>query len=151
MKVESGPIGPIVIDTNVWISGWLSPQGAPARVSRQVLQRGEPVFSQPTFAELQERLWRPKFDRYVTIELRQRLLLFVNAIARWVDVSAEVEPQRYCRDRDDDKFIHAALVADAHWLVSGNDDLLVLRRVGEIRIVNPSAALKAFESSPAAK
>lgn len=39
-----------------------------------------------TFAELKERLWRPKFDRYVAMERRKALLADIESIALSVDV-----------------------------------------------------------------
>jgi putative PIN family toxin of toxin-antitoxin system len=51
----------VVIDTNVWLSAALSANGAPARVVRRVLAHGIPVFSEATFAELNTRIWKPKF------------------------------------------------------------------------------------------
>lgn len=107
----------VVIDTNVWISAALSKTGAPARLVRHVLDHGLPVFSSATFAELEARLWRPKFDRYLSMELRQRILHDLNAAAYWVEIPSGVASQTYCRDADDDKFIHStnrtsALVGD---------------------------------------
>ena len=54
-----------VVDTNVWIGAALPPTGAPAQVLRLVLLRGIVVFSEATFAELETRLWKRKFDRYI--------------------------------------------------------------------------------------
>lgn len=80
MKAEaSGLIA--VVDTNVWISGFLSKTGTPALVIRHLVANGRPVFSSTTFAELQDRLWRPKFDRYLSMEQRKRLLHDVDALA----------------------------------------------------------------------
>ena len=62
-----------VIDTNVWISGVLTRSGVPAQLVRQVVRLGHPVFSPETFAELKQRLWLPKFDRYVSMEDRRQL------------------------------------------------------------------------------
>ena len=73
MKVDTAPRR-VVIDTNVWISAALSRHGAPARFVRQALERQVPIFSTATFAEFQQRLWRPKFDPYLSIELRNRIL-----------------------------------------------------------------------------
>jgi predicted nucleic acid-binding protein len=39
------------------------------------------VFSQATFDELESRLWRPKFDRYLDLETRRLLLHDFNAVA----------------------------------------------------------------------
>ena len=128
----------LVVDTNVLISAALSSQGAPAQLMRKVLGEHTLVFSQPTFDELQTRLFRPKFDRYITLEQRQRLLHDFNACAHWVDL----EPYPvYCRDPDDDKFIATALQAQAHWLVSGDRDMLDATPQPKLSILSPAQAL----------
>ena len=111
----------LVIDTNVLISAALSAQGAPAAVVHMALAQHRLVFSQATFDELRTRLYRPKFDRYISLESRQHLLHDFNACAEWVEIA---EPGHYCRDRDDDKFIETALAANAQCLISGDKDLL---------------------------
>ena len=64
----------VVIETNVWISGLLTRTGTAALLTRHVVQNGQAVFTAQTFAELKDRMWRPKFDRYVTLEQRKKLL-----------------------------------------------------------------------------
>lgn len=139
MRAE--PARRIVIDTNVWISGFLTRTGVPAILSRWVVQNVQPVFSPDTFAELKERLWRPKFDRYLAMDDRKRLLHNIDAIACWVNVPSAISEKTYCRDRDDDKFIHAALAAQASLLVTGDNDLLCLHPLDDLRILTPRAAL----------
>ncbi len=101
----------LVVDTNVLISAALSSQGSPVGLLRLILEEHTLVFSQPTFDKLQTRLFRPKFDRYITLEQRMRLLHDFNACACWVDLA---EYPAYCRDPDDDKFIATALQAKAN-------------------------------------
>jgi len=132
----------VVIDTNVWISAALSKAGAPALVVSRVLEFGVPVFSAATFAELEARLWKPKFDRYLSMDLRRRILHDANAAAYWVNIPEPIALQRYCRDADDDKFIHTALAAAASWLVTGDQDLLVIRAELDVRIIAPAEALQ---------
>ena len=127
-----------VIDTNVLVSAALSARGAPARLVQWVLERGVLVFSQPTFDELKTRLYRPKFDRYISLELREAVLHDLSAAARWVEIG---EPARYCRDRSDDMFIETALVARAGILVSGDQDVLDAPAIAGLRILNPQQAL----------
>ena len=127
-----------MIDTNVLISAALSARGASARLVQQVLERGVLVFSQPTFDELKTRLYRPKFDRYISLELREAVLHDLSAAARWVEIG---EPARYCRDRSDDMFIETALVARAGVLVSGDQDVLDAPAIAGLRILNPQQAL----------
>lgn len=134
----------VVIDTNVWISAFLLKSSIPAELVRQVLAQGQPVFSPATFAELNERLWRPKFDRYLNMEDRKQLLHDADAVAHWVAVTPAIGAQAFSRDADDDKFIHAALAAGATLLVTGDDDLLCLNPPGDLRILTPRAALEAF-------
>jgi len=134
----------VVIDTNVWISGLLTRAGAPALLTRQVVRTGQPVLSPESYAELEERLWRPKFDRYITLEQRRAFLKDLQGIALWVEVPPAVAARTFCRDPADDKIIHAALAAEASWLVSGDQDLLVLSdslAAQGVKIVSPADAM----------
>lgn len=135
MKIER-----VVADTNVLISAALSPLSTPALVVYHVLQHGQFVFSSETFAELETRIWRPKFDRYISIERRHQLLHDFSASALWTTLPLPPR-QAYSRDPDDDMFIHTALRGNAHWLVSGDRDLLELSAVPGITIVSPADAL----------
>jgi putative PIN family toxin of toxin-antitoxin system len=131
----------VVVDTNVWISAALSPSGTPAQVVRRVLANAIPVLSEPTFAELEHRLWLPKFDRYLSLETRQAILHDLSAAAHWTEIPAEIASRAHCRDRDDDKFIHAALAANTAWLVTGDRDLLEVPIIQTLRIISPADAL----------
>lgn len=137
----------VVIDTNVWISAALSQAGAPALLVRQVLH-AIPVFSRRTFEELETRLWRPRFDRYLSMELRSSILHDLGAAACWVEIPPSIAAVAYSRDKDDDHFIHSALAAGAAWLVSGDQDLLSVQPPGGMRIITPAKALTLREFNP---
>jgi putative PIN family toxin of toxin-antitoxin system len=128
----------LVIDTNIFISAALSSKGAPAKLVQEALAHHRLVFSQPTFDELRTRLFRPKFDRYISLELRESLLHDLNASAHWVDIG---EPAVYCRDRDDDKFIETALKAQAQYFVSGDNDLLEASPLPTLTVISAQQAL----------
>jgi putative PIN family toxin of toxin-antitoxin system len=130
-----------VIDTHVLISAALSAHSAPGVVVRRVLAQGEVLFSEATFAELQTRMWRPKFDRYLTLESRKLILHDFRAVARWADIPPAVSTRRFCRDADDDKFLHLALAGAARVIVSGDKDLLDLGQVDTVQILSPAMAL----------
>ena len=146
MRAE--PAKRVVIDTNVWISAFLMKTGAPAGLVRQVLAHGEPVFSPATFAELDARIWRPKFDRYLDMDERKQLLHDANSLACWVTVPPAIAARTFCRDADDDKMIHAALAAQATLLVTGDDDLLCLHPLGGLNILTPREALEKLKRQP---
>lgn len=145
------PRGPaVVIDTNVWISGLLTRLGTPAQLTRNVVKFCRPVFTSDTSAELKQRLWLPKFDRYVSMEDRKKLLHDLDTVAFWITVPEKIARQTFCRDADDNKFIHAALAAGADWLVTGDRDLLVLSESlsgAGVRIVSPADAMQLPEFS----
>ena len=131
----------LVIDTNILINAAMSAQGAPAKLVRLALAQHRLVFSQATLSELRTRIYRPKFDRYISLESRESLLHDFNASALWVDVG---EPAVYCQDRDDDHFIELALKAQAHYLVSGDKDLPEAPLLAGLRIVSVHQALEAL-------
>jgi putative PIN family toxin of toxin-antitoxin system len=136
MKVER-----FVIDTNVLISAALLGGSVPAQWLSHVLQHGRLVFSDTTYAELETRMWRPKFDRYVSTDDRKSWLRDLQATAVWVAADATPDDP-VCRDPEDQKFIAAAIASRAAALVSGDQDLLVLKRVGEVPVCTPAQALK---------
>ncbi|PIT72571.1 putative toxin-antitoxin system toxin component, PIN family [Limnohabitans sp. JirII-31] len=128
----------LVIDTNVLISAALSTQGAPAKLVQLALAKHRLVFSQATFDELRTRLYRPKFDRFISLESRERLLHDFNACAHWVEIGV---PGLYCRDRDDDKMVETALQASAAALISGDKDLLDMVAIPGLQVLSPQQAL----------
>ena len=87
----------VVIDTNVWISAILSSKGNPAEVVARAAGSLAHVFSQDTFSELETRIWKPKFDRYVSRETRQLLLHDASASANWVEIPPTLASQTFSR------------------------------------------------------
>lgn len=135
MKVDR-----VVIDTNVLISAALAPSSAPARFVDWALANAVLLFSTSTFEELHTRLWRPKFDRYLSLEQRQSILHDMAAVALCMTPASSDMPA-FSRDPDDDKFIHLALAGDAAWIITGDQDLLVLKNVEGVEIITPVQAL----------
>jgi uncharacterized protein len=138
----------VVIDTNVWLSAALSPVGIPAQIVRRVLAYGVPVFSQATFAELETRIWKPKFDRYLSMHARHGILHDARALALWINITPDLAQRRFSRDVADDMFVHAAISSMALWLVSGDQDLLEINEDLPVRIVAPAQALVAQDFCP---
>ena len=68
------------------------------------------------------------------------------ALEAYVDLCEFVEPQplpaRVCRDKSDDIVLATALAGKADVIVTGDDDLLVLKRFRGIRIVSPRQFLE---------
>ena len=128
----------LVIDTNLWVSRLLTPNGVAARAVDHALAWGIPLMSEATLTELSSVLARPKFDKYVTIEDRQHFLRLLGGVARIIPVTHRVVA---CRDSDDDKFLHVALNGEAEVIITGDADLLALHPFHGVEIVDPATFL----------
>ena len=127
-----------VLDTNVLISAALSSKGAPHALVQHILSHGCLVFSSATFEELRSRLYRPEFDIYLSLDMREGLLHDFSASARWVQPDVVLP---YSRDPSDDVFIATALKAGLRFLVSGDKDLLEAPMPEGMQVLTPAQAL----------
>lgn len=62
-------------------------------------------------------------------------------VAHWVEVPAELRALTYSRDPADDAWMHAAMASEAAALVTGDEDLLVLRASAPVPILSPAEAI----------
>jgi putative PIN family toxin of toxin-antitoxin system len=137
----------IVIDTNVFISAFLK-GGKPLEVLESV-QNGltQAVMTIELEAELREVVQRPKFKRY----FEARALNAIQLVSDLIEVSRQVAPVKITnnpvRDAKDLKFLECAVAGEADYLITGDDDLLVLEKYEGIRIVTPAQFLSVLFSS----
>jgi len=113
----------VLIDTNVWVSALINPHGHPAKVKDAWLDgRFEVVTSLPLLAELAEVLHRPRIQQkyHLREEDVQRLLNLIAAQAVPVEPAGTL---KVCRDPDDDLVLETAVLGQAHYAVSRDDDL----------------------------
>ena len=119
----------VVLDTNVWISGIFFSRGAPAQLLREWRDGTfEVVITAATLQELAKVLQRKTVQFAAPLE-------FVRDYAR--QVKAAPMPQGLSRDPQDDMLLAAAVAGQARFLVTGDQDLLVLNSFSKIRIVSP--------------
>ena len=92
--------------------------------------------------EIADVITRPKFRK---VMLRVRLTA-EQIIEKIISVSQLiVAPKmdiKVCRDEKDNKFLECAEIIKADYIVSGDDDLLSLKKFGEIPILKTSEILK---------
>ena len=96
------------------------------------------LFSDATLAELAEVLARRKFDAYVDRNLRDRFLASILACSERVDVRESIN---VCRDPKDDRILEVAVTGGADYLITGDQDLLMLENFRGIPILTPAAFL----------
>lgn len=128
----------VVLDTNVLISFSLSPTAVSAQAVERALAIFDILSSPATLTEFVTWLMRSKFDRYVTLEQRRALLLKVIQHSTLIQTTHQVT---VCRDPDDNKFLELAASGKAHYLITGDNDLLILQEYGRTVIVTPARFL----------
>src|SRR5687767_8550681 len=112
----------VVIDTSVWVSAILTPSGPPGRIVRAFVEgRIQVVMSEYLFAELGEVLERPRIKRrHTDRDDASELLSLLRSRARMVVTSGTIHA---CRDAKDDLILETAIVGQAQYLVSRDEDL----------------------------
>lgn len=129
-----------VLDTNVLISAALRQAGHPRKVIDAVRrENAELLFSDETFDELQTRIWRSKFDGYVSRESRATYLAQLKTVSAWVSITGA---KMGCRDPNDDMLLETALMGDADCLVTGDRDLLEMTPFHGIPVLTPTDFLR---------
>lgn len=121
----------IVLDTNVIIAAFAT-RGLCAEIFEICLADHEIIVSEHSMLEVEQNLIK-------------KLNLPDNAvqdIIKYIRNNSEmVEPESLeesvCRDKEDVKIIGTAVKGNARFIITGDDDLLSLKRYGEIEIITP--------------
>src|SRR3989338_10524523 len=124
-----------VLDTNTIISGLLW-KGNEFQLLKHIEQE-EAIFvlTNEIVAELEAVLRYPRLSKYIQqagITVEELLAKICSLAILQLDPVEKVE---VCRDRKDNKFLSCALAANADYIVSGDNDLLVLKEYKGIKIL----------------
>jgi uncharacterized protein len=132
-----------VIDTNILLSALVFSRGGLSRF-RQLWQDEEftPLVSKPTLTELIRVLAYPKFK--LTSLDREDLLADYLPYCETVSMPTEPPQIPLCRDPFDEPFLHLALIGQAEYLITGDQDLLSLADVFECPIITAPHFLALF-------
>jgi len=122
----------VVIDTNLLLSALLF-GGQPGKLHELWIEgKIVPLVSKETFAEFTRVLSYPKFrlsKAEISMIIEEEMLPYTEVVEIIEDIPAT------CRDRQDDKFLALAASGRAAYLITGDQDLLVLKTFGKTRIV----------------
>ena len=94
--------------------------------------------SDETSKEARDVLTRARFDRHATLEVREE---FLRDLMLDVEMVPIIERVQACRDPEDDKILELAVNGNADYIVTGDDDLLVMNPFRGIVIVRPAEFL----------
>jgi putative PIN family toxin of toxin-antitoxin system len=130
-----------VIDTNVFISAFLT-GGSPLAVIESVrLGKTRLLLTSDIVSELERIVLRPKFARYFPGRGADPLVLVhsYTVLARYVTPASVTDCP--ISDPDDLKFIECAVGGGADYIVSGDHHLLTLGNYQQIAMVTPAQFL----------
>jgi putative PIN family toxin of toxin-antitoxin system len=114
----------VIIDTNLWISFLLSKDYSKLdKLFRQ--QNITLIFSKSLLEEFIEVARRPKFKKYFSLADLNELLSEIDLRAEFIDVKSAVI---LCRDSKDDFLLSLAKDSNASHLVTGDNDLLAIKK-----------------------
>jgi putative PIN family toxin of toxin-antitoxin system len=129
----------IILDVNIWVSAFIS-QKMLQHVQTLILQDGIDIIAcQELLEELRQTMQRPKFKKYLSSE---RILLAIELVEQSAIFINSQSIVQLCRDNKDDYLLALAKDAQADFLLTGDNDLLVLNPFEKTHIIKLSEYLE---------
>ena len=127
----------IVVDTNVIVSGIFF-NGKPRELLRECFNgKYEIICTKEIFLEYVETI--EKLAKRYKQRVREEI---IPILLDNITIIENVDDGKYSRDPDDDKFINCAKSSGAKYVITGDNDLLVLEKIGDIRLLTVADFLK---------
>jgi uncharacterized protein len=128
----------VIIDTNLWISYLITKDFT--KLDEIIFSRHSIlVFSQELLDEFLEVAKRPKFRRFFSASDIEEILETIEEYADFVKVQTKIE---VCRDPKDNFLLSLSVDSNAGSLLTGDKDLLDLKKFGETTIITISEFLQ---------
>ena len=122
-----------IFDNNVLVSAALL-AGVPRQAFDKLITDGTVLVSVAMLLELADVLNREKFDKYVTRDDRMHFMVSFLKVAEIIEIKETI---LVCRDPKDDKLLELAVSGNADFLVTGDQDLLVINSFRGVEIITP--------------
>jgi putative PIN family toxin of toxin-antitoxin system len=130
----------LVFDTNALVSAMIIETSESQKAYFRAIVGGNKIlYSFDTLAELEQVVQRSKFNKYLSVEKREKFVYDYLLIGESVEITRTVAA---CRDPKDDKFLELAICGKADYIISGDKDLLELNPFRFIEIITPSTFLQ---------
>jgi uncharacterized protein len=122
----------LVIDTNLWI-GYFMGKHVKSYLDRILADpQIDLLISEKSLDELLSVLSRPKFQKYITFEQIAVLIALIRRRSLFINVTSQIT---LSRDPKDDFLLALSIDGQADYLLTGDEDLLVLEQIGTTLIV----------------
>ncbi len=121
----------VILDTNLWISFLITKNYS--FIDKFVEnQKVTLIFSKELIQEFLTVATRPKFQKYFTDQDIQKLLRSFDTFAKIIETTSNIE---ICRDFKDNFLLNLAIDSKADFLVTGDNDLLELKKIEKTKIL----------------
>lgn len=134
----------LIFDTNIWISYFLC-KSFPQLTSILIDNKYDIIISLSLLNELKTVLSRPKFQKIITPEqieeIEQLLLIRGNLFDETQDI-VHVKS----RDQKDNFLVKLSMISNADYLVTGDEDLLIMKQIKNTQVLKWKEFLYSYES-----
>jgi len=134
----------VVIDTQIFLRAVINQRSLPAKIVYDYEDDYILIVSEATLAEIEDIISRPKVRKKFEFPENQISELLIR-LARGERTIVHDIPA-ISRDSKDDMILACALSGNAHYIVSEDQDLLVLNTYKEIKIIDALDFLRVLES-----
>lgn len=132
----------IVLDTNILVSA-LIVDGKPRDLLNVIIAKNHKlIFSRKIIEEFVKVTAEPRIQKYVTKQEVTRFLQDLAAVSKLIHVRSKLG---VVRDQHDNPILATAYDGHARYLVTGDDDLLALKKFKGVKIMKVSEMLKILE------
>lgn len=135
----------VVFDTVIFVRSLINRSGLWRRLVFTHGERYRLIISEPIAVEILEVLHRPELTRKYCGTANANIQTILDILARAEIVIVDEIPA-VSRDPKDDKFLATAALAGADYLVSEDQDLLVLQEYSGVRIVEAATFLDLLDA-----
>lgn len=122
----------VIIDTNIWISFLI---GKHLKGLHEIIAGGtiKIISCKEQISELSEVFQKPKIRKFFTSFQVDDFFELLDDCADIIEVKSRVN---ICRDPKDNYLLSLAKDANANYLITGDNDLLILKSIGTAKIIS---------------
>jgi putative PIN family toxin of toxin-antitoxin system len=122
----------MILDTNLWISFLISKKfnSIDNLIENKKITL---IFSDELISEFVEVVNRPKFEKYFSKNDIEKILDYFDQYGKLIKVKSDI---KICRDEKDNFLLNLSIDSKADYLITGDNDLLVLEKIERTKIMN---------------
>ncbi len=122
----------VILDTNLWISFLITQDFT--KIDKLIIEsKIRLIFSHELIEEFITVAARPKFEKFFNNTDIEKLLEIFDSYGKLIKVNIEINK---CRDPKDNFLLSLAVESKADYLVTGDSDLLFLKKIKKTKILS---------------